>query len=140
MELESYLKKNNISIYSLSKESGIPYTTLSNLAKGRSDPKECRVGTLLRLSEILNTPLDSLIAKDIKEHHFIDDSVILDINSLPKALRNDIKELEQFDEEKNPDFFSMADTMLLAADRMFASGAIDKETYTKLYRKYPFGE
>ena len=140
MELEKYLKKNNISVYSLSKESGIPYTTLSNLARGRSDPKECRVGTLLRLSEILDTPLDSLIAGDIKEHHFIDDGVILDVNALPKPLRNDIKELEQFDEEKSPDFFSMVDTMLLTADRMLSSGAIDKETYTKLYAKYPFGK
>lgn len=99
-ELGNYLKQNNISIYSLFKESGIPYTTLSSLAKGRSDPKECGVGTLLRLSKILNTSLDSLIVGDIKTHHFINDNIILDINTLPKSLRNDIKELEQLDEKR----------------------------------------
>lgn len=31
----------------------------------------------------------------------------------------------------------MVDTILLTTDRMFYSGAIDKETYAKLYAKYP---
>lgn len=137
MELERYLKKNHISVYWLSKESGIPYTTLSNLAKGRSDPKECRVGTLLKLSEILGTSIDSLVTMEVDEHHFIDDSVLLNTNTLPKPLRDDIKELEIFDREEDTSFFSMADTMLLTADRMLSSGAIDKEIYAKLYAKYP---
>ena len=50
------------------------------------------------------------------------------------------KILIKIGQEKNPSFFSMADTMLLTADRMLSSGAIDKETYTKLYTKYPFGK
>lgn len=140
MELEKYLKKNNISVYPLSKESGIPYTTLSNLVRMRSDPKECRVGTLLKLSKIFRTPLNDLVAGDIKEHCFIDDRVILDTSALPKPLRNDIKKIETFDEKKDPQFFAMADTMLLTADRMLASGVIDKEVYAKLYAKYSLGK
>lgn len=58
--LKDYLKKQNISIYSLSKESGIPYSTLNDLVNGKVDIDNCRVSMLTNLSKVLNLNLDNI--------------------------------------------------------------------------------
>lgn len=58
--LKDYLKKQNISIYSLSKDSGIPYSTLNDLANGKVDIDNCRVSILTKLSITLNLDLDNI--------------------------------------------------------------------------------
>ena len=76
----------------------------------------------------------------LKTHRFIDDSVDLNVSSLPLSLRKFIAELEEYDREGDVAFYAAADTMLLMADRLLKSGAINSDIYEKLARKYPIGE
>ncbi len=140
MEIKEYIKNSGASVYALSKESGIPYTTLFSLSRGKSDVMECRVGTLMRLSEALGVPLMAIIEGSLAKHNYINDSVVLNVSKLPAFLRNSISELEILDANKDSAFFAAADTMLLATDRLHKSGMIDNDTYRKLYEKYLSGE
>lgn len=58
--LIDYLKKNKISIYSLSKKSGVAYTTVNDLANGRVDVENCKAGILKKLSWVLSIGMDEL--------------------------------------------------------------------------------
>lgn len=58
--LKDYLHKQNISIYSLSKNSGIPYSTLNDLVNGKVDIDNCKVSILTKLSKALNLNLDNI--------------------------------------------------------------------------------
>ena len=142
MELHEYLEKTNTSVYILSKNSGVPYSTTLSICRGKANIEECRLGTLRALARALDANLMDLIdgKLQLKTHHFIDDSVELDVSSLPLSLRNFIAELEEYDCNGDVAFYAAADTMLLMADRCLKSGSINSDTYEKLVRKYPIGE
>lgn len=142
MYLNEYLEKTNTSVYALSKNSGVPYSTTLSICRGKANMEECRLGTLRAIAKALNVGLMDLIDGGLKlqTHRFIDDSVDLDISSLPLSLQRFIKELEEYDQNGDIAFYAAADTMLLLADRCLKSGSIDTKTYEKLARKYPLGE
>jgi transcriptional regulator with XRE-family HTH domain len=140
MDLGNYLEKTDYSVYRLAKESGVPYTTLSSICRGKVDLEECRIGTLKKIASALRVSPLAIIDGTLSltaHHRFIDDAVELDVGSLPVMLRNSIKELESYDEANDPLFHDAADTMLLMADRFLAEGVIDEKTYDLLARKYP---
>lgn len=58
--LSNYLIENQISVYKLSKESNVPYTTLNELVRGERSINECSVKVLISLSNSLNLSLDEL--------------------------------------------------------------------------------
>lgn len=58
--LKQYLKQNKISIYSLSKETGIPYSTLNDLCNGKVEIDNCKVGMLMKLTNALKLSTDDL--------------------------------------------------------------------------------
>ena len=60
--LKDYLKQNNISLYSLSKQCDIPYSTLNNLSNGKVDIDNCSFGMLKKISRELSISLDELSA------------------------------------------------------------------------------
>ncbi|MBQ6322455.1 MAG: helix-turn-helix transcriptional regulator [Lachnospiraceae bacterium] len=140
MNLREYLRKQNTSVYHLSKESGVPYTTLNSICNGTADIKECRVSTLLKICNALGVGLTDLIDDALPEvhaHNFIDDSIILNTVDLPRLVRFTIKELEEYDEKHDPMFFECADMLYMMADRFLKDGAIDTVTHDKLILKYP---
>ena len=140
MNLREYLGNRKTSVYHLSKESGVPYTTLNSICNGTADIKECRVNTLLKICNALGVGLSDLIDNALPEvhpHFFIDDSIILNIGDLPKPIRSTIKELEEYDEKHDPMFFECADMLYMMADRFLKDGAIDTLTHDKLILKYP---
>lgn len=51
--LLDYLKERELTIYAVSKASGIPYSTLNDLANGKVDIDNCRVSVLMKLSHSL---------------------------------------------------------------------------------------
>lgn len=59
--LKKYLKERGQSIYSISKESGIAYSTLNDLANGKVDIDQCKVSLLRSLSRVLDLTLDEVI-------------------------------------------------------------------------------
>ena len=55
--LKDYLKKHNLSLYSLSKLSGIPYSTLNDLSNGKVNIDNCKVSVLKGIASVLGVSL-----------------------------------------------------------------------------------
>ena len=65
--LETILKQKNLSMYQCAKLSGIPYTTLSELVRGKTRIEKCSAETVYRLSRVLGVSMEDLIS-DSKEY------------------------------------------------------------------------
>ncbi|MCR5078932.1 MAG: helix-turn-helix transcriptional regulator, partial [Bacilli bacterium] len=130
MQLNEYLEKTNMSVYALSKRSGVPYSTTLSICRGKADIEECRLSTLRALAKALDVSLLDLINGDLKPktHTFINGKIDLDVSSLPSSLRTFIAELEEYDRQGDTVFFAAADTMFLLADRLLKEGSITEET------------
>ena len=59
--IKEYLKKRNISVYSLAKKTGASYSTLNDLVNGKTDIENVRLGLAMSISNALGTSLDELI-------------------------------------------------------------------------------
>ena len=140
MNLSSYIKQQGISVYSLSKKSSVPYTTLCSICNGTADVMECRVNTLIKIADTLGVNLLDLINSSLTitpKYNFIDGKINIDSSDLPKALKNTIKELEEYDRNNDTMFYECADMLYMMADRFLKDGAIDSATRDKLIMKYP---
>lgn len=58
--LKDYLVRNNMSVYALSKGSGVPYTTLNELVNNKKDIDECSFKTVSRLAAYLGVTIEKL--------------------------------------------------------------------------------
>ena len=65
MKLREYLKEKNITIYSLSKNTGIPRTTLNDLIHEKYNLTECKYSTLKKLSNYLEIGIEDIVDNDI---------------------------------------------------------------------------
>ncbi len=61
MMLATLLQEKNMTIYQCAKLSGIPYTTLSEVVRGKTRIEKCSAETVYRLANILNTSMEELI-------------------------------------------------------------------------------
>lgn len=59
--VERMLKEKNLSIYQCSKLSGIPYTTLLEIVRGKTSIAKCSSEVVYKLSKILNVNMETLI-------------------------------------------------------------------------------
>lgn len=59
--LKDRLEEKNMSAYRLSELSGIPYTTLNELLRGKTKISNCTADTLYRLSKTLQVPMEELL-------------------------------------------------------------------------------
>ena len=64
MDLKAYIEENKISIASLSKETGLPYTTVSELVNGKKSLGKCSAETVYRLAKGLNTTVECLLLSE----------------------------------------------------------------------------
>ncbi len=56
--LRDIIEQSGKSVYRVSKDSGVPYTTLNELLNGKKDPAECSVRTLARLAAYYDMSMD----------------------------------------------------------------------------------
>ena len=59
--LKEYLKEHNKSVYALSRESGVAYSTLNDLVNGKVEIDQCKVSLLRSLSAALGLTLEDVI-------------------------------------------------------------------------------
>lgn len=59
--LKNYLKENNISVYAVSRGSGIPYTTLNELVNGKKNIEECSLKTIEKIAGFFNVTVDTML-------------------------------------------------------------------------------
>lgn len=62
MNLQEIIQAKKISAYRLSQDSGIPYTTLTDILKGKTRLEKCSAETLYKLSNALQVSMEELIA------------------------------------------------------------------------------
>ncbi len=68
MELMSLLKEKQLSVYQCAKESHVPYTTLSDIVKGKTRIEKCTAETLYKLAKTLNVAMEELLTECFKEN------------------------------------------------------------------------
>lgn len=57
---KEYLKQRGISIYYLSKNTGISYSTLNDFVNGKVDIENCKFGMIKKMSDALELTLDEI--------------------------------------------------------------------------------
>ena len=67
MTLNEVLQSKSMSQYRLSKESGVPYSTINDLCNGRVGIERCSAETLYRLSKVLGFSMEALV-EEAMEH------------------------------------------------------------------------
>ena len=65
--LNTLIKEKNISMYRLSKNCDIPYTTLRDICTERADLKKCSAETIYKLAKELNVSMEELL-EPVMEH------------------------------------------------------------------------
>lgn len=61
MTIGELLEKRGLSRYRLSKESGVPWATLSDICSGKTKMNRCSAETLLKLSKALGISMEELL-------------------------------------------------------------------------------
>ena len=61
MLINDQLKKRNLTKYRLSKESGVPQTTINDICSGKTDLEKCTAGTLYRLAKVLGVSIEAIL-------------------------------------------------------------------------------
>lgn len=64
--LAELLKEKNITMYRLSRMSGVPYTTVSDICSGKTRIEKSSAETVYRLSQALAVPMEDLLAPYIE--------------------------------------------------------------------------
>ena len=67
MKLKHLLKERQLSVYQCAKESGIPYTTLSDMIKGKTRIEKCTAETIYKLAKTLRVSMEDLLFESFKE-------------------------------------------------------------------------
>ena len=62
MNINDILQKKNITKYRLSKISGVPFTTISDISTGKAKIEKCAADTIYKLSKALNVTMEDLVA------------------------------------------------------------------------------
>ena len=66
MYINELLQQKNITKYKLSKISGVPFTTISEITTGKSKIKNCTAETLYKLAKALDVSMESLVANTME--------------------------------------------------------------------------
>ena len=96
------LSEKKMTVYSLSIDSGVPKTTLTDIASGKADILECSGKTLLAISKCLNVPIEYLLSLEKEEAKtilpvFLSES----INEYRKAVRKDSTLIDCYSDQLN---------------------------------------
>ena len=67
MELMSLLKEKQLSVYQCAKESHVPYTTLSDIVKGKTRIEKCTAETIYKLARTLHVTMEELLTECFRE-------------------------------------------------------------------------
>jgi len=68
MTILQLMNKKNLTRYKLSKQSGIPQTTVNDICSGKARIEKCSAETLYKLSNVLGVTMEELIETAMKDH------------------------------------------------------------------------
>ena len=77
MNIVELLNSKNISEYALSKNSGVPYSTISDLCSGKTDIKQCNVETAYKIAKFFGCTVEDLLENSTEETEFTGESITI---------------------------------------------------------------
>ena len=96
------LADKKTTVYSLSIDSGVPKTTLTDIASGKTDILECSGKTLLAISKCLNVSIEDLFSLEREEAKTLLPVFLIDsINEYRKAVRKDSTLIDCYSDQLN---------------------------------------
>ena len=96
------LAEKKLTVYSLSLESGVPKTTLTDISSGKADILECSGKTLLAISKALNVSIEELLSLEREESKTLLPKFLLDsISDYRKAIRKDSTLIDCYSDQLN---------------------------------------
>lgn len=109
MNLQTALNERNISMYRLSKISGIPKTTIIDICAGRSSLEKCSAKTVQLIAKALNCTMEELLEPDFDTDGKPTDKSYLECN-LPKFLEKSLSVYKDaLEEERKGKYVSLMD-------------------------------
>ena len=96
------LAEKKTTVYSLSLHSGVPKTTLTDIASGKADILECSGKTLLAISKSLHISIEELLELEREEAKTLLPDFLLDsISEYRKALRKESTLIDCYSDQLN---------------------------------------
>lgn len=144
MTILDYIKMKGLSRYSLSKLSGIPWATLSDICSGKTSLSRCNAQTLYKLSKALDLSVEEILSfqeasYEIQKSGKPKDMSYLELNLSPHLTkaRNDYIQ----GEKENVSYLDCLWGELYGSiNADFWTGCITEEQACYLRNKYLFGE
>ena len=59
--INEIMRKKNLTRYQLSRMTGIPYTTINDICRGKADLKKCNADTVYRIAKALEVTMEDLL-------------------------------------------------------------------------------
>ena len=66
MNINELLKQKNITKYKLSKNSSVPFSTISDISTGKTNIKNCSAETLYKLAQALSVSMEELVVESME--------------------------------------------------------------------------
>ena len=96
------LSEKKTTVYSLSLDSGVPRTTLADIASGKADILECSGKTLLAISKTLNVSIEDLLSLEREEEKTTLPGFLYEsIKDYRKAIRKDSTLIDCYSDQLN---------------------------------------
>lgn len=96
------LAEQKTTVYSLSVDSGVPKTTLTDIASGKADILECSGKTLLAISKSLHISIEELLSLEREEAKTLLPGFLLDsISEYRKAIRKGSTLIDCYSDQLN---------------------------------------
>lgn len=86
MNVNYLMAQKNISKYALSKNTGIPYSTISDICNEKTKLEKCNAKTVYELSKFFNISMEDLLYKDV--------DIRLDFESFKSNICHELKHLQ----------------------------------------------
>lgn len=143
MTINELIQEKRLSRYRLSKISGVPWATLSDLCSGKTKLKRCSAATLSKLSKALEISMEELLLLEAENSMDEDgrpkDKRYLE-KGLPESLQHSLDEYIQGEKEQVTHMDCLWGELYGSINACQWGGRITKEQADYLRDKYLFGE
>lgn len=144
MTIQQLIKEKGISKYGLSKISGVPWSTLSDIFSGKTDLNRCSAKTLSKLSKVLEMSIEEIIELEIEVKEDKDNGKPKDKSYLETNLSETLDEaLRAYIQGEKEDVFHLDclwNELYGSINADLWAGYITEEQANYLRKKYLYGE
>ncbi len=134
MNINDLLISKDLTVYKLSKLSGIPSSTLEDIFSGKSNLMDCRTRVIVKLSNALNVSIEYLLSLDPVLYNPGYEE------NLPLFLQEDLKNVKNRKKMKSSLRDCYLDSLTSSINVCEVEQIISKEQANYLRKKYVWGD